>query len=424
MKMIYVRAGMTPLDAQPVDAVIRRNLFGFNSGNLLFQYSVFRTLMVDDTAFDARPTATVAGSPELIERMNAEYNCAVFPMANAFRDGFNLKKVSALIRSLKIPCVLVGCGLLAAGPEAIREGFPFDDDARKFVNAVLDKSAMLGLRGEYTAEYLKKLGYAPERHFTVIGCPSLFRNGPTLPAPNPAPITAATRFSINTLPVQRPELNGLIARTERQYPDFHLVLQEQRELAMVAFGTINPIRDAGRDQTGYYPFNHLHRDVRAGRVIGFTQARAWFEYMHTVDYSFGSRLHGNLAAVTCGTPAFVFTSDTRTEEICRYANIPHMPVSDLKPDADIRQLLEGADFGGVCRGYAERFNHYVDFLNRNGLDHIYAHPVPPEGVPFDRAEAALPADGLVRQGCLKPMKALDGRLDFYKRKLKKKLKRR
>ena len=142
------------------------------------------------------------------------------------------------------------------------------------------------------------------------------------------------------------------------------------------------------------------------------------------DYSFGSRLHGNLSAVVSGTPAFVFTSDTRTEEICRYGNVPHMPVDDLREGADIRDILEKADFGGVCRDYEKRFAHYIDFLNANGVDHIYRDSLYPDRVPFDEAMRAVPAGvGRVYSGCLPPAERFRRRMKWYSRVLKKKAKK-
>lgn len=421
MKKIYIRAGMDPLKPVPVGEAVQRDMFGVNAGNLVFQYSVFRTLMLRGTEFDARLITPVYNAPGGVEALNESCDCAVFPLANALRAGFNLKPITDMIRRLKIPCVVIGCGLQADSPEQIKEGFPFDDDARAFFDAVLDRSALIGLRGEFTAEYLKRLGYAPERHFRVIGCPSMYMNGARMPEPRLAPLDGGTRFSINTRPVQNPALNELISKTESQYPDYHLVLQMQRELAMLAYGIRNASSNEGRDRTGFYPFDSGHRDVRSGRAIGFTEARAWFDYMKGIDYSFGSRVHGNISAVINGVPAFVFTSDTRTEELCRYANIAHMPIGDLRPGTDIRDLLEKADLKAVCRGYGQRFERFVDFLNQNGLDHIYRDTLTPESVPFDEAVRRLPAGGRVYRGCLPAGEAARRWLTHYRKAIRRKL---
>ena len=400
MTKIYIRAGMSPLKPVPVGEAIQNDLLGRNSGNLVFQFSVFRALMREGTEFDARLIKPVRLQPGSYERLNEGYDFAVFPMANAFRLDYNLKPVTDMIRRLKIPCVVIGCGLQASSPEEIKDGFPFDDDVREFMKAVLEKSALVGLRGEFTAEYLQRLGFAPERHFTVIGCPSLYLNGPVMPEPRIRPIDGNTRLNINTRLTRTPALNALIADAEKRFPNYHLVQQLRWELATIAYGMPNIVK-AGRDSTGCYPCFPWHRDVRSGRAIGFTEARTWFNYMKKdVDYSFGSRIHGNISAVINGVPSFVFTSDTRTEELCRWANINHMPIEEVTESTDIRGILENTDFTSVCRGHRQRFDHYVDFLNKNGLPHIFENGENPERAPLDAALEKLPMGGFVHRGCI------------------------
>lgn len=400
MTRIYIRAGMSPLEPVSVGDAVQHDLFGLNTGNLVFQYSTFRTLMREGTEFDARWPKQVFGEPGGVERLNETCDFAVFPMADAFRSDYSLKPLTEMIRRLRIPCVVIGCGLKTRSPENIKKGFPFDDDVRAFMDAVLEKSALVGLRGEYTADYLQRLGYVPERHFTVIGCPSLYLNGPVMPEPRVRPIDESTRLSINTRMTQNPALNRLIRDAEARFPDYHLVQQVRWELAMIAYGTPNIVRAKGKDTTGFYPFFPWHRDVRNGRAIGFTEARTWFDYMQNVDYSFGSRIHGNITAMINGVPSYVFTTDTRMEELCRWANINYMHADDVTDAMDIRDILEGTDFTSVCRGYRQRFDHYVDFLDQNGLPHIYQNGKNPERPPLDAALEKLPMGGLVRQGCM------------------------
>ncbi len=198
MGKILIHAGMSPLDRPSMDRVFREHLFTTNSGNLLFQYGAYRTMMTDGAEFESRFLHLGDLADADIERINAECECVVLPMANNFRVGFNLMgNLTAFVRRLKIPCVVMGVGLQADSAADIQQGFPFDDSTRAFVDAVLDHSALLGLRGELTGEYLKKLGYTPERHFTVIGCPSMYSRGARLIAPQPKPLDADAPISIN-----------------------------------------------------------------------------------------------------------------------------------------------------------------------------------------------------------------------------------
>jgi hypothetical protein len=90
-----------------------------------------------------------------------------------------------------------------------------------------------------------------------------------------------------------------------------------------------------------------------------------------MDFSIGSRIHGNIAAVLAGTPAFVIVSDQRIKELVDYHQIQHIMLADLKKETTIFDLYEQADFNKVQEGHEKRFLHYLDFLKKNGLKTIY-----------------------------------------------------
>ena len=83
MHRILFHAGLSPLDRPPLSRVFQENLFTNNSGNLLFQYGAYRTLMTEDvritTAFFER---LANGSKDDAARINETYDCAVMPMAS------------------------------------------------------------------------------------------------------------------------------------------------------------------------------------------------------------------------------------------------------------------------------------------------------------------------------------------------------
>ena len=123
MGKILIHAGMSPLDRPSMDRVFREHLFTTNSGNLLFQYGAYRTMMTDDAAFESRFLHLGDLSDADIARINAECECVVLPMANNFRVGFNLMgNLTAFVRRLKIPCVVMGVGLQADSAADIQQG--------------------------------------------------------------------------------------------------------------------------------------------------------------------------------------------------------------------------------------------------------------------------------------------------------------
>ena len=205
-------------------------------------------------------------------------------------------------------------------------------------------------------------------------------------------LTGGSRVNLNYRIDQPAELARLLEGGMRAFPNYSIVVQRREEMAMLRYHT--PLKytyDKANACVPNYPHDYTHPALREGRMLGFASARAWMDYMGTVDFNMGSRIHGNIAAVLGGAPTLCVALDTRMEELCRYHRIPFIPAKDIDPDRDPRSFIEGVDFDSVHQGHTERFRHFVDFLNANGLRHVYSDSLAPGQTPFDRAEAALPA---------------------------------
>src|SRR5699024_3108787 len=143
------------------------NSIGGNVGNLIYAYSVYRTLTTEG--------GTITPDYYKIDHnkadeINEKYDCYIIPLADAFREAFrpHLRRYTKQFKKLKIPVIVVGVGLRAPFEPKLDEGFPFDEDVKACVNAVLDRSSIIGLRGEITSTYLTKLGFREGIDHTVI----------------------------------------------------------------------------------------------------------------------------------------------------------------------------------------------------------------------------------------------------------------
>lgn len=167
---------MRPTNVYTPEDIYLKDRTGFNNGNLAYQYSIYRTLWTDDVEIHADG---LSSNPNLAEKINENYNLYVIPLADAFRDDFRpaLRNYTELIRRLKIPVIVTGVGLRANYEPQLDEGFAFDEDVTNFVKAVLEKSSQIGVRGQITADYLKRLGFNEGVDYRVIGCPSLYTFG-------------------------------------------------------------------------------------------------------------------------------------------------------------------------------------------------------------------------------------------------------
>lgn len=204
MKKILIRAGYTPLETLSTEQILCKNLIGDNVGNLVYAYGLFRTLMTsEDTEFVANRYQTATSKAGWINE-----NCSMFilPFADMFRATsiIHMNNLAALVRKLTIPCVIIGVGVAVPLGSDFAKGNSYDETSKNLIDAVLEKSALIGVRGEQTGRYLEYLGYVEGRHFQVIGCPSMYGvQGGEL---HLKPLTSRTlrRFRSTRPSIQRP----------------------------------------------------------------------------------------------------------------------------------------------------------------------------------------------------------------------------
>ena len=69
------------------------------------------------------------------------------------------------------------------------------------------------------------------------------------------------------------------------------------------------------------PITLDHPLIRSDRVRFFLDPKTWFDHLAQYDFSFGTRIHGNIAALLAGTPALLLAHDSRTLELAEYHEI-------------------------------------------------------------------------------------------------------
>ena len=90
-----------------------------------------------------------------------------------------------------------------------------------------------------------------------------------------------------------------------------------------------------------------------------------------VDFSIGTRFHGNMIALLSGVPAFIIPHDTRTLEMSKLMKIPHMTVNEIKIVA-ISDLYRDASYEEFSEHYTNMYYNYANFLEVNNVKHLLA----------------------------------------------------
>ncbi|MFF3161540.1 polysaccharide pyruvyl transferase family protein [Streptomyces sp. NPDC003273] len=385
-KRILLRSGKSPYDVFSVEQALHQDVIATNSGNLIFQDAAHKILETPDTEVFSNGGRTEVAAAA---RINAEYDAFVVPLANAFRPSFEvaLQRLTRLISKLRIPVVVLGVGAqTGVGYDAARLK-RIEPTVRDFCSAVLERSASIGVRGEFTEQYLRDMGF---KDIEVIGCPSLFMHGRELDVRKRTDgLTAESRIAINGShsAVGKQGLGRVISRTHERYPNLRFIGQNLSDARQLHWRDLS---DPVASRVTAMPTHPDHPMYREDKVRVYVDPITWIDELRPFDFSFGSRIHGNIAALLAGTPATVLCGDSRTLELCRYFEIPHQLLEKVGKDleaTDPARLYEQADFSGLVGNHAERFDRFTAFLDKNGLQNTFTHG--DGGAAFDKRMRSL-----------------------------------
>ena len=381
MGEVLLRAVKDAFEVVPAEQVLLRNAIAGNAGNLIFSVASQRLL---ETATTRVAVDRLVIQPGDADRINERYDAYVLPLANAFRVGYEpmLLRLTALIRRLRIPVVVLGVGHQANVDNDLTRLGRIEDAVRGFVAAVLERGPSIGVRGEMTADYLANLGF---RDVEVIGCPSMFWHGDRLPMRERDGVLATDAPIALTVSPYVKRLGPFVARQVERYPDLVYVPQDIDTLELLLWG--EPVADVAPDDQR--PVHRDHPLFREDRVRFFVDPVPWIDFLATRRFVVGSRIHGTIAGIIAGTPSFVLAHDSRTLELARYFRIPHRRLRDVDVRAvSLADLYADADPSAMVAGHAERYARFAGYLDRHGLDHVGRSPAP---VPDFDARAVVTA---------------------------------
>ncbi|MBQ3136352.1 MAG: polysaccharide pyruvyl transferase family protein [Clostridia bacterium] len=382
---ILMRAQMQHDKAFAPDDVLLKNLMGGNIGNWLYQYSLFRALMIDEnTVIDIFNPTKQTVDEEFIEKVNSDYDVFVLPLANAFKLSFinEMKSLTKLLNGLKIPCVVPGVGIQAKNGVNFSEKYEYIDESKEFIKAILKKSNMIGVRGEATGEFFKSLGFKEEKDFTVIGCPSLYTFGMHLPEVKPLSYSENSKLLFSSkVEHENKNIAAVLKSFTEQHPNYCYAPQRLQDMLTCFYGNDYRIKSNKKPKERFFD---------PDKAVIFTSPTQWINFTReNIDFSVGTRIHGNVAAVLGGVPSFIMATDQRVSELAGYHNIACVPVTSVTPETKLTDIMEKYDFSLVHKGHRERFNHFVDFLEKNDLKTVYSADRSVERVYFDSVLESL-----------------------------------
>lgn len=376
-RILFMGASYEVVNHETRSAVDCFRATGDNTGNLLIGNGLFKQL-----SYDKLERYRFAMTPEYAEE---HFDQVVIAAANFLFAGFDFTLYSDFLDKIKLPVFMVGLGAQLPSSQEELQNIPAG--TWRLVQIASERSHSIGVRGYFTAEQLLKHGIG---NIQVTGCPSLYtRLESSIRIRRPENVSARTTVNGSRNVVGHSSCKEAATRVERQL--LHLamtqqlpyVLQNEQPEMQIASGEepaghMPALKSLARffesDPTALAAFYQRH-----GKV--FFSVQEWFDWIKAYDFSVGTRFHGNVAALLNGVPAMVLTHDSRTKELCEFAAIPHMPVSDVGT-VDPQRLYESANFDLFEARYNSLYREYVQFLDNNRVPHklAWSPDLPPAGL--------------------------------------------
>ncbi len=355
-----------------------------NSGNMLHAAAA-RRMMSEYTEYKRFGEWTDAE----IDQLNSQHSHIVYVTANLLRLGVpgNHPSIRDLVESqvtlakniqrAGLPVVVFGLGSQARlnGPHE----FTVAPETARLLKVISEHSQKIAVRGAFTAEACSKLGV---NNVEVVGCQSMFwHRCPqyTLKLTEPAR-DSADKIACNFTDA-RAEAN-LIQQAMVYGHDF--IGQgnggeedvKQLETGPPASPRVKFSWDAelaiekGLLDRGQYELwirNHFYQ---------FRRPEAWFDHLRRYCFSYGTRLHGNMAAMLAGIRALWIVHDMRTKEVCDHFGLPWIELNEVREGVRIEALFDRADYSRCAQIYPDRYRTLFEYVDRAGLPHSLPAPIP------------------------------------------------
>jgi hypothetical protein len=320
-----------------------------NTGNFFISDGIRRTVSGVKIVGDWEDTRTVTGT-------------LILAFANTIHDGCDVSRQLWFLERCKAErIVIIGIGAQAYTDNTAPKLGP---DLLRLLEIVEERSASIGVRGQFTAEILNKAGF---KNIDVIGCPSLFADCNRDLRVNKYRLPSECKLSTGATLTgyYKDKLGEFLAFA--QHHDATYIAQDELNFAALRKEDNSKMTD----EVLYYCPGALDPVAMQAwlekRTYIYFNVTDWIDHVRNTDFAVGSRFHGNVAATRAGIPNLTLVFDTRTREMCEYLCMPFMFLKDFSGNTSAAELYEMADPTLFNAVYPSRYDAYANFLQNNSI---------------------------------------------------------
>lgn len=347
----------------------KMRLLGLNTGNMMFATALQKVLGPTEgcdwgatlEAFDPRAVAE-------------KHDCIVIAAANWLQPRLDFGPLATKIEETGLPCFVIGIGAQAGSFNSAPELL---DGTKRFLKVVSERSTEIAVRGPFTAEVLESHGIT---NVCVSGCPSLLMASHAPISKISTPIRKIAIAGSRGLPNERIFASKTATQLLSRRFSKMLLTDDVEFIAQAELPEIEiALSDARYDGIRPEWLDFIERyyeapiaDVApalAKKMKVFFNMDDWIDHLRTVDFVFGTRLHGTIVSLIAGTPALMIVHDSRTREMAEIMNIPAIAAKEIDGPIDYQSLYDSIDLDRFIRRLPEYVDRYISFFDCNGLKH-------------------------------------------------------
>jgi hypothetical protein len=311
--------------------------------------------------------------------LKEKVDIAVIRGSTYLHNKFDFEAAIKTLDSIDVPLAIVGLG--AQNPTKDLTFLDNNKNAEIFIKKLAEKSKSISVRGEFSAEIVKRLG---GENIRVTGCPSVFY---TLKCPTvtlPELLASPQRrlgVSLHTglmndifcrSPLEARELHGQLINfcirnassvslyeqgvgLEFNIADKLLPYEQRVEAANEVIKRLNAKR-------------YLTPEDLISRMVSVLTIEEWLSKARDQDALIGFRFHGNMVGLLQGSPCLYYVYDSRLEEFCEIYNLPWEDVTAEWKDP-VKTMLD-FDWSKTNAAIAKCYEEMKAFYAENGIAHV------------------------------------------------------
>jgi len=308
-------------------------------------------------------------------RAPKSFDYALLRGSTYLHNEFDFKSAIETIESFDCPVYCVGLG--AQSNKLDPSYLDNNNDARRFVEILSERSKSISCRGVFTAQVLERLG---AKSLRVTGCPSLFYLGspqdikisPLLETFGRIGVSIHTELSNNIFCRNAPrtlalhgDLIRFLEKNNCQYRIFEQGNEIELKIAYKRYG-IEVQRDAAQIVIKRIGLDGaMMPDQLIARFCSVLTVEEWISKARDLDSMIGFRFHGNMVALMQGMPCFYYVYDSRLHEFCELYKLPYQNVES--EFCSPIEMMINHDWENVNKAIIYCYNELREFYRENGV---------------------------------------------------------